>query len=74
MHTAVIVHLARPLALGDHLTQIRQPHVGAVPLDQCLLVILLPAAFLAASDRTDARWLLPNNSLAFQEDQNQHSS
>src|SRR6476646_10472756 len=25
MHTAVIVHLARPLALGDHLTQIR-PH------------------------------------------------
>jgi hypothetical protein len=61
MHTAGIVHLARPLALGDHLTQIRQPHVGTVPLDQCLLVILpRPAAFLAPSDRTDARWLLPN--------------
>ena len=76
MHTAGIVHLARPLALGDHLTQIRQPHVGTVPLDQCLLVILpRPAAFLAASDRTDAdaRWLLPN-SLAFLEDQKQHSS
>ena len=49
MDPAAIVHLARPLALGDLLTQIRQPDIGAVLLGQCLLAVLPgPPAFLAA--------------------------
>ena len=53
------MHLARPLALGDLLTQIRQPDVRAVPLDQGLLAILPSApAFLASEADQFARMFM----------------
>ena len=48
MHHAGIVHLAMALALGNLLTQIREPNIGTVTRNQILFSILTgPPAFLA---------------------------
>ena len=52
------MHLARPLALGDLLTQIGQPDFGAVAFDQGLLVVLpRPPALLAGEPDQVARMI-----------------